>query len=264
MKIIQAAAFFCLPGLRVFKAYGMDASGLTLDEADPSGSGTALQPPADQLFPNGTSHVEELHLYLAYISENGLRVLTRACRRLRVLILEWASCLTTLVDFDFSGNAIADAVKLHSDSLEEISINSHDITRDLWKEFNSDVDPGVLGSCLLGCDKLERLTIDLEVLYGGPEVFEENSFNHPLSEFLPQGLTSLGLSFVQLEVEAAATRENVLGLLRQCGPDGRLSRLKRLQLTDYITDYDEEYDIAFMAGKAGVELILHTRQDYDW
>lgn len=264
MEGVQAAAFFRLPGLREFKAYGMDASGLTLDEADPSGSVTALQPPADQLFPNGTSPIEELHLYQACISENGVRVLTRACRRLRVLILEWRSYLITSVDFDFSGNAVADAIKLHSASLEEISIDSDEITADLWKDFTCDVDPGILGDCLLRCDKLKRLTIDLEVLYGGPDVFQEHSFNYPLSEVLPQGLTSLGLNFVQVEVEAHATKDNVLGLLRQCGPNGRFARLKKLQLTDYITDFDEEHDMAFMARNAGVELVLRTRTDYDW
>lgn len=110
MEGTNAAILFRLPRLRVFKAYAMDAQGLTLDEADQPGTGTAIQPPADKLFPNGTSNVEEIRLYRSHISENGLRVLTRACKRLRVLILQWGQTFVPVTGFNFFGNAVLQAI----------------------------------------------------------------------------------------------------------------------------------------------------------
>lgn len=256
----NAAFFFRLPSLRVFKAYAMDAAALTLDEPDPS-SGTALQPLADQLFPKGTSNVEEIHLYRSWTTENGLGVLTRACRCLRVLALQWENSGNySGMPSGFSGRAMVDAIKLHSASLEEISIDTTGYSEEFFEDY---ISPEILGDCLLRCDKLERLTINLEVLYEYREAYEENSSSFPLSSVLPPGLTSLGLSFVPRRAEALrATKDNVLELLHQCGPNGQFSRLKRLQITDFTTEFDTEGDIVVMARKAGVELTLHAERTF--
>jgi hypothetical protein len=224
----------------VFKAYSIFAAELTPDEADQSDEGTGLdwQPPADQLFPNSMSNVEEIHLYRSHISENGIRVLTRACKRLRVLSLQWGKTLVFTRGFNFYGNAILEAIKLHFASLVEILIDS---TEDALMESCGDVETGVFGDWLLRCDKLERLTIYLEVLYGN-ENYERNSSSHPLSILLPASLTSLSLGLGTLAhgAELQATKDNVLGLLRQCGPKGRFSRFKELQLPDCIIKTDEQ------------------------
>lgn len=239
----------------MFKAYNMDAAGLTLDEPDPDPfSRTALQPPADQLFLKG-SNVEEIYLYRSCASESGLRVLTRACRCLRVLVLQWEnSSLCPSVDFDPSGYALANAIELHSASLEEVSIES---TQGSWEIEGDFLIPAGLRDSLLLCKNLERLTIDPEVLYGDEEAYEENSCIYPLSLLLPPGLTSLTLSFVPRRKEALwATRHNVLELLSQCGPNGRFSRLKKLELTSFSAMKSVRGDIIVMARKAGVELTL--------
>lgn len=246
----------------MFKAYFLDAQGLTLDEADQSATGTALQPSADKLFPKGTSSVEEIHLYRSHISENGLGVLTRACKYLRVLVLQWSQTFVPGRGFSFFGNAILEVLKLHFASLEEIMIDGTDYT--LVNSYG-DVDSGVFGDWLLRCDKLQRLTIDLEVLYGD-ENYQNNSSSYPLSLVLPAGLTSLSLTSLCLGhgtmsqgPDIQATKNNILGLLRQCGQKGRLSRLKEIQITGYITNADEKQDLMILAKKAGVGLTLRER-----
>lgn len=238
----------------MFKAYNMDAAGLTLDEPDPF-SRTALQPPADQLFLKG-SNVEELYLYRSCITENGVTVLTTACRCLRVLVLQWEnSSFFPSINNDSPGYALANAIELHSASLEEVSIAS---TEGSWEGF---LIPAALRDSLLLCKKLERLAIDLEVLYGDGESYEENSSSSPLSFLLPPGLASLTLSFVPRRKGAlGATKDNVLELLRQCGPNGRCSGLKKLELRDFIAEVDAREDFIVMARKAGVELTLTTER----
>lgn len=250
-----AAVFFRLPNLRVFKAYSMNAQGLTLDEADQSGTGTALQLPADQLFPNGTSNVEEIRLYSSYVSVNGLRVLTRACRRLRVLILEWGPDFWDVYDFTFS-TALLDAIKIHSYSLEEISVDGLGMT--LIDHYGA-VDPEQFESWLLRCNKLERLAINLDMLYGD-ENFERNSSSYSLAKILPNSLSSLTLGFgITLHGGLQqATKDNVSEFLCQCGPKGRFSRLRRLQLIDCMMDFDKNQDLMTLARNAGV--VLTTRR----
>lgn len=249
----DAAAFFHLPSLRVFKAHLLLAEGLTLDEADSSGSMTALQPPPDQLFPDRTSDVEELHLYRSFMSDNGLSVLSRSCRRLRVLILEW-KWLDASFAPDLSSKSIAAAIRLHSSSLEKISIMG-------FYRYDPDnpdeSDPGGLGDCLLLCDKLKSLSIDLGVLHGG-EYYDDNSSTRPLSEVLPPGLTNLGLSILPSLAEVRATKDDILGLLRQCGPKQRFSRLKKIAFIHSSVVYMADQEIIALAEKAGVEL---TEQD---
>lgn len=130
-------------------------------------------------------------------------------------------------------------------------------TEDTLVKSYGDVDPGVFGDWLLRCGKLERLTINPEVLYGD-ENYEINSSSHPLSGVLPAGLTSLSLGLVTRShgAELRATKDNVLGLLRQCGPKGRFSRLKELQLTDCMMKADEKQIFMVPASEAGVELTL--------
>lgn len=241
----------------MFKAYGMDARGLTLDQADQSATGTALQPSADQLFPNRTSAVEEIHLYWSHISENGLRVLTRACKRLRVLVLQWTWNNEDIHDFSFLGDAILDIIKLYFNSLEEILIDST-----LGVESYGDVDSRAFGDWLWRCEKLQRLSIDLEVLYGD-ENYENNSSSYPLSLVLPAGLTSLCLRHGTKSTSIQATTDNVLGLLRCCGPKGRFSRLTKIHLIEFIMDADEKRDLIVLAQKAGVELTLREQVDTD-
>ncbi|KAL2279901.1 hypothetical protein FJTKL_13053 [Diaporthe vaccinii] len=242
----DAAVFFRLPSLRVFKALAMHVAGLTLDEADPLGSRTALQPPADHLFPNGTSSVEELHLYRSFITDNGLRVLTRSCRRLRVLTLEptWNDFL---VNFELSFESIAAAIRLHSSSLEKILIANP------YPDGFVDVDPGSLGDCLLSCVKLESLVINLVMLYGR-EYYDNNSPTPPLSELLPPGLTDLGLSILPSLAGGQATKDNIVGLLRHCGPKGRFSRLNKIDLIGSSTESMKDQEIIALAKKNGVEL----------
>lgn len=242
----------------------MDAQGLTLDEADQSATGTALQPSADQLFPNGTSNVEEIHLYRSHISENGLRVLTRACKRLRVLVLH--AGLVPVPGSNFFENAIFEAIRLHSASLEDIFVDN---IGDTLVGSYGDVDAGALGDCLLRCDKLERLTIGIEAIYGA-ENYEKNSYSHPLSVVLPAGLTSLSLTSLSLELGDVsqgpyiqATKDNVLGLLRCCGPKGRFSRLTKIHLTGFTMKADEKQDLMVLAQKAGVALTLREQVDTD-
>lgn len=255
MEGANAAIFFRLPSLRVFKAYFMDASGLTLDEADQSG--TALQPPADQLFPNGTSNVEEIHLYRSHISENGLSVLARACKRIRVLVLQWGRTFIRVNGFTFFSTALLEAIKLHFSTLEEILVESTGDTSADYYDNVRNVDVEAFGRGLSRCDKLERLTIDLEILYGDDD-FDGNSSSYPLTDLLPSGLTSLslGLGIMSLEPQLQATRENVLGLLRQCGPKERFSRLRTLQLTDCIMKSSKEQDFVILARNAGVVLTM--------
>lgn len=250
--------FFRLPSLRVFKTYFVVAEGLTLDEADQSGTGTALQPPAAQLFPNGTSNVEEIHLYRTQISENGLRVLARACKRLRVLVLQWGRNFDININrgFSFFGNAILEAIKLHFASLEEILIEG---TKDTWLNIHGDVDTGEFGDWLLRCDKLQRLTINFEILYG-VDNYENNSSSYPLSAVLPAGLTSLCLRLVTLShrTDIQVAKDNLLGFLRHCGPSRRFSRLKDIQLTYKYMGVDDEKDLMVQANKAGVALTLRA------
>lgn len=245
----NAAAFFRLPSLRVFKAVAMDVAGLTLDEADPSGSRTALQPPADQLFPDGTASIEELHLYRSFITDNGLRVLTRSCRRLRVLTLEpeWNHFLS---NFELSFESIAAAIRLHSASLEKMLIENP------YPDDFIDLDPGSLGDCLLSCVKLESLVINLVMLYGR-EYYDNDSPTPPLSELLPPGLTDLGLSILPSLAGRQATKDNIVGLLRQCGPKGQFSRLKKIDLIGSSTESMEDQEIVALAKKNGVELTQH-------
>lgn len=251
MHGLNAAAFFRLPSLRVFKALDVRAPGLTLDEADPSGSMTALQPRQDHLFPNRTSGVEELHLFRSFISHNGLSVLARSCRRLRVLILQW-EWNNASPDSDLSSESIAAAIRLHSASLEKISIESSYAPND-----SDESDPGNLGDCLLLCDKLKSLSIDLGMLYGR-EYYDDNPSTRPLSEVLPPGLTNLGLSILPYLAGVGATKDNILGLLRQCGPKQRFSRLKNIAFIHCSDVYMADQEIVALAEKAGVEL---TRQD---
>lgn len=249
----KAAAFFRLPSLRVFKAFRMEIAGLTLDMADPLGSRTALQPPADHLFPNGTSSIEELHLHESLVTDNGLSVLTRSCRRLRVLILhsEWDD-----TPDNFYSESIAAAIRLHSASLEEILIEG---SKDYDDHFE-DSDPGSLGDCLSSCVKLKSLVINLVMLYGRKH-YNNNSSTLPLSEVLPPGLTDLGLSifpscagkFPYLS-RRQITKDNIVGLLRQCGPKGRFSRLKKIDLIGAVTEYMEDQEIIALAKKGDVEL----------
>ncbi|KAG6355927.1 hypothetical protein INS49_015311 [Diaporthe citri] len=252
--LMHAAAFFRLPSLRVFKALGMDIAGLTLDVADPLGSRNALQPPADHLFPNGTSSVEELHLLNgSLVTDNGFRVLTRSCRRLRVLILqsEWNDTRDILYS-----ESIAAAIRLHSASLEKILIEGSDD----YDDYLSDSDPGSLGDCLLPCVKLESLVINLVVLYGR-EHYDNNPSPTPLSELLPPGLTDLGLSFRIRKFPPSgagqATKDNIVGLLRQCGPKGRFSRLKKIDLVGDSAEFMEDQEIIALAKKAEMELTQH-------
>lgn len=230
----------------------MDVAGLTLDEADPLGSRTALQPPADQLFPNGTSSVEELHLYMCFVTDNGLSVLTRSCRRLRVLTLQsrWAEYFDHRV-VELSSESIVAAIRLHSASLEKIFIES---CRDP-DEFEES-GPGSLGDCLLSCDRLESLVINFVVLYGR-EYYDNNSYHQPLSELLPPGLITLGLSNFPSSARSQATEDNIVGLLRQCGPKGRFFRLKKIDLVGSFTEFMEDQEIIALAKKGGVELKQH-------
>lgn len=255
MRGTHAAVFFRLPNLRVFKAYSMDAEGLTLDEADQSGTGTALQPPADQLFPNGTSNVEEIKLYWSYVSANGLGVLTRACKRLRVLVLEWGPNFWNVYDSTFS-TALLEAIKIHSDSLEEILVDG--IGRTLI-DLHGAVDPEPFEAWFLRCNKLERLAINLEILYGD-EDFERNSFSYPLAKILPTGLSSLtlGLGITMHGGLQQATKDNVSEFLCQCGPNGRFPKLRKLQLMNCMMDFDKDQDLTILARNAGV--VLTTRR----
>ncbi|KAJ0116993.1 hypothetical protein J7T55_003408 [Diaporthe amygdali] len=250
-----AAPFFRLPGLRVFRAYAMEAAGLTLDEADPSGSGTAIQPLADQLFPNGTSDVEELHINRSFITDNGIRVLTRACRRLRVFILQWGGSLVSEEESEFSSESIANAISLHADSLEEVWIDCYE---DLWVQYCDNADPGSLGDCLVHCNKLKHLAIDLVVLYGLDD-YDQNCASQPLSKVLPPSLISLRLAFEPASAGDQVTQENLVDLLRECGPKGRFPSLKNLDLTRCMNETEDYQDLLALAQEAGVDLMLRIR-----
>lgn len=231
----------------------MDISGLTLDVADPLGPRTALQPSADLLFPNGTSSVEELHLYRSYMTENGLSVLTRSCRRLRVLILQskWNDGFDDF-DSELYSESIVAAIRLHSASLEKILVeSSHD-----YDDNFDDSDPGSLGDCLLSCVKLESLVINLVMLYGR-QYYDTNSSTPPLSELLPPGLTDLGLSIYPSLARGQETKDKIVGLLRQCGPKGRFCKLKKIDLIGSTTQFMEDQEIITLAKKVGVELTQH-------
>lgn len=253
MNGISAAPLFRLPSLRVFKALGIEFTGLTLDQADLSGSGTALQPSADLLFPNGTSGVEELHLYQSYVSDHGLSVLTRSCRRLRVLLLQydWNDIIAT--GFELSSESIAAAIRLHSTSLEKIVIESSYDRGGFSRSY-----PGSLGDCLLCCNGLESLVIDLAMLCR--RQYYNNSSTPTLSELLPPGLTHLGISIFPPLAGVQATQDNVVGLLRQCGPEGRFFKLKSIDLIGCSTEYMEDQEIIALAKKGGVELTQHELQ----
>lgn len=245
MNGISAAPFFRLPSLRVFKALGIEFTGLTLDQADLSGSGTALQPSADLLFPNRTSGVEELHLYQSYVSNHGLSVLTRSCRRLRVLVLqyEWND--------ELSSESIAAAIRLHSQSLEKIVIESS-YMRDGFSGSNL----GSLGDCLLCCNELESLVIDLAMLYDRQDC---NNLSTPtLSEMLPPGLIHLAIAILPPFAAVQATQDNVVGLLRQCGPGGRFFKLKSIDFIGCSARYMVDQEIIALARKGGVELTQHA------
>lgn len=169
-----------------------------------------------------------------------------------ILRYEWNDIIAT--SFELSRESIAAAIRLHSTSLEKIVIeSSYD------HGHFSGFKPGSLGDCLLFCNELKSLVIDLVMLYGR-QYYDNNSSTPPLSELLPPGLTHLGISILPSLAGVQATQDNVMGLLRQCGPEGRFSKLKSISFIGCSTGYMEDQKIVALARKGGVELTQHEIQ----
>lgn len=161
---------------------------------------------------------------------------------------------------ELSNDSIASAIRLHSASLEELLIGGSDQLDDDEEELDvvDKFDPGSLGDCLLSCDKLETLLINLERLYGR-ESHDQNSTCQPLTEVLPPGLVRLGLSISPLLAGGQVIKDKILGLLHQCGPGGRFLKLQEIGLIGSNDGFMADEEMIALAKKNGVVLTKHDR-----
>lgn len=251
-NLVHAAPFFYLPRLKFLatSCLGTDNPLRDINDDEPfwveteTGS-TVLDPDLYiSRFPIGTSPIETLILDRAGFSvgagATGFLVLVRACKRLKKLAIyhdRQTAIPIEILDPEFL-NDLSDAIAYHSSSLEEIVFRLlHD---KIWDMYQRTSIPIPLFNCFKQLSHLKRLTIHFEFLYrkiGRDDWVQITPDHWELDvELVPDRLPS-NLEHLVLETKYYVDNELIpwhlkhyQTLLRECGPDGRFSKLQSLTM----------------------------------
>ena len=191
-------------------------------------------------FPIGTSPIETLILDKTGFGSTGFLVLVRACKRLRKLgiYIDRHTAIPVNILNPECLSDLSEAIAYHSSSLEEVTFRLlHDLA---WEQYQKARVPIPLYDCFKELSHLKRLTIHLEFLYRkiGPDDWVKISPDRwELEvELVPDRLPS-NLEHLVLESQRDVDRELIpkhikhyQTLLRECGVDGRFSKLKSLSM----------------------------------
>lgn len=194
----------------------------------------------------GTSTIEELIFEESEVGiwPAGIDALMNACKVVRKLVLHWGRGASEGQDDGrFLERAMGSAIARHAATLETLEVKPNQSQVSTAK----DNEAGSLKDRLSSFSALKDLTIHMACFYGGrhPSATTDGVpvARKGLSEFLPPRLERLALMGESVPstsadslLEAKSLRLQILALLQACGPDGRFSSLKLIQLPEWVND----------------------------
>lgn len=197
----------------------------------------------------GTSTIEELILEESEIriSPAGIDALMGACKVVRKLVLHWGrGAAGPPGDGEFLQAAMGSAIARHGATLETLEFKPNEAQVSTDKENET----GSLKDRLSSFTVLKDLTIHMACFYGGGQALSTTNRGSVaqtrLADLLPPCLERLALAgdaetpvstlASEAVLERAGLRLQIIALLHQCGPVGRFSRLKRVQLPEWVND----------------------------
>lgn len=203
----------------------------------------------DEGLSTGTSTIEEVILEESEIriSPAGIDALMGACRVVRKLVLHWGrGAGGPPGDGEFLQEAMGSAIARHAATLETLEFKPNESQVGTDKENET----GGLKDRLPSFTALKDLTIHMACFYGGGQALStanrSSVAQNRLADFLPPCLERLALAGVpetpastlgsEAVLECAGLRLQIIALLHQCGPDGRFSRLRLVQLPEWVNN----------------------------
>jgi len=213
------------------------------------------------------SNIEELHFNEADLGTAALDTLISHCRRLKALKIVW--CAVSDNSFETQNDlAWGYLLKLHAESLEvlqlDFSKSMHYWARRPYKGNTTDD----IGRAIAHCRRLRKLRIELSYI-SVPDP-TTGRFVWINIAFLPRTLEDLTvvdnmrrhnwshhLETVEDYVQRGAAR-----VLAECRPDGRLPKIRKLNLSEMLIDDPEviaTQELKTAAKQQGVELRLAAK-----
>ncbi|SPJ75961.1 uncharacterized protein FTOL_05692 [Fusarium torulosum] len=212
-------------------------------------------------FPAGTSSIEMMMCEESTSTSDGLSSLMRACRGLRVFHLDFAE---DLIDNTRSCKQLARDLLHHASTMEELILPLDDMCDLTLREEPSD-DGISLEESYKHLKKLKRLTVPmLDLFY---ESQGGNGLNGKIiTSLVPESVeylklmnTSICCNWKSQKDQAQQCAAGMVTLLEETGPDGRLCKLRTLDLSFGMLNDPDMKDIVkakSLAEANGVMLIL--------
>jgi hypothetical protein len=212
-------------------------------------------------FPVGTSPIETMVCEESTSTSAGLSSLMRACRDLRVFQLDFAE---DLIDNTRSSKQLARDLLHHASTMEELILPLDD-TCDLALQEEPYDDGISLEESYKHLKKLKRLTVPMLDLFYGSQ--GGNGLNGKIiTSLVPESVeylklmnTSICCNWKSQKDQAQQSAAGMVTLLEETGPNGRLCKLRTLDLSFGMLNDPSMEDIVkakSLAEANGVMLIL--------
>ncbi|CAH0046025.1 unnamed protein product [Clonostachys solani] len=247
----HAQPIFFLPRLRFYEcnlAFGGDG--------DPQGL-TLLKP--------RSSPIEEIVLRASAVSGPIILVMLKACNALKKL--EYTQLCTTTAYRGVNPRQLAEALLLHTDTLEDLFVNFEDLRDKRW-EWEDHTDTLYMGTSFSQLHSLKRLTISMQsitgILAGPPENFT-SSRQMPLQiEEAPSLVNCLPESLEYLKIVACGEeiQEKAAELLRTVEKRQRFTKLTYIGFFFNRWLMKPEIDLRCDMPNVQLDIRYQTREEY--